>query len=392
MSDQVQERISSQSASAAVPRIWTPVTLQAPARGFLFANNIRFLSMAAIVFIHCIQTACQRAGVPSTSLLQLCLIQPFKFGTIDFFLISGFLMGDRLSIRQPAEYFMRRVHNILPPWLFWASIYCSIILVPFLLFHLPRSGSLLYNLLSVPVVLYVCIFRSPYWFVPNLLLALWIILHCVRFLSDLRLGCILMACSLFYGLNMYAHWMPSISHTDAMFGFIFYIWLGAWARRHLDALQSVMARIPSFIMFSLAAVTGLVAIYESYALNAAGDPYAMSTLRVSNQLYSIIVALALFKVLRPISPRALNVRTSTFGIYLIHTVAFVLLDMLVQAFCGATVGPIAGSQAFTAIVLSLGFFTATYGASLALTVWILRYPQLHWMVGVSVQGKTMHLR
>lgn len=125
-------------------------------------------------------------------------------------------MGDRLTNRQPSEYFVRRIRNILPPWLFWASLYSSTILVPFLVLHLSRSNSFLYNILSVPVVLYICIFTSPYWFVPNLLFALWIILHCVRFLSDLRLGCILMACSLFYGLNMYAHWItaaPALSAT-----------------------------------------------------------------------------------------------------------------------------------------------------------------------------------
>jgi peptidoglycan/LPS O-acetylase OafA/YrhL len=350
--------------------------------------------MAAVVLLHCIEVSCSQAGMSSGSLLERCFLQPFKFATIGFFLISGFLMGESLTKRPPLDYLKRRLRRILVPWLFWVSLYAAVVLGDlFFEHHLLHSGSLSADILRTLELLYGYIFVSAYWFVPNLLFALCVLLYCRRFLMDLRLGCILMACSMFYGLNMYAHWVSGMDHSRAIFGFIFYLWLGMWAERHFAALQATMARIPAPFMFSLAAVTGLVALCESSGLSAAGDPFAMSSLRVSNQVYSIVMALALFKLHKPISPRIVNVRTTTFGIYLTHSVVLVLLlNLFVRPVLRGSVGPIAGSQALTAIVLSLCFFSATYGASLALTEWILRYPQLHWMVGVAIPDKTMHLR
>jgi hypothetical protein len=252
------------------------------------------------------------------------------------------------------------------------------------------SGSLRYSILAALYVLYESISKSSYWFVPNLMVALCILLLCRRFLFDLRLGCALICMSLFYGLNMYAHWVPSRGHTEALFGFIFYLWLGAYAARNFSALQAFVARIPAPLLFSLAGLIGLVALFESSVLHAAGDPYAMSTLRVSNQLYSIVVALALFKVHKPVWPHALNVRSSTFGIYLTHMILMVfVVDFGMRMVFGSAVGPIAGSKAATATMLSLCSFLAIYAGSLALVGWLLRYPRLQWTVGVLSPGKAM---
>jgi peptidoglycan/LPS O-acetylase OafA/YrhL len=351
---------------------------------FLFADNIRFLSIAAVVCIHCIQISCALAGLSSNSLLERCFLQPFKFATICFFLISGFLMGDGLRKRTPREYLKRRLHRVFVPWLFWVSLYCSMIFVQISGQNQFHSNSLWNNISFAFSVLYSCVFLTSYWFVPNLMIAIFLLLHWRHHLFDPRLGCILMGSSLGYGLNMHAHWFLNEDHAQAMFGFIFYLWLGAWAERHFTALQAVMARIPATVLFSLAGILGLAALIESSVLSAVGDPFAMSSLRISNQAFSIVAALALFKLRKPVWPRALNVRATTFGIYLTHTIVLMLLtSAAMQMFLRGIVVPGAGLKSLTAAGLSLLSFLLVYGGALTLTEWMLRHPRLRWTIGAA---------
>src|SRR5579863_5728328 len=82
----------------------------------LFANNVRFLSMAAIVAVH--SNGYNLDKLPYGSLLRY-VDQPFKFGTIAFFLVSGFLFGDRIDQYGSLEYFGRRLRSVFLPWLSW---------------------------------------------------------------------------------------------------------------------------------------------------------------------------------------------------------------------------------------------------------------------------------
>jgi peptidoglycan/LPS O-acetylase OafA/YrhL len=377
------ETASSQAESATRTSRLPASSLRAqPAENYLFADNIRFLSIAAIVLLHCVQVSCALAGLPSGSLPALCFLQPFKFATIGFFLISGFLMGHGLRKRTPREYLRRRLQRVCAPWLFWVSLYCAMVFVQLSGQGQFHSGSLRSNIFQVISVLYSCVFQTPYWFVPNLMIAVFLLLHWRRHLLDLRLGCVLMGLSLFYGLNMYAHWFPNEDHTEAMFGFIFYLWLGVWAERHFATLQTVMARIPATVLFCLAGLIGLVALFESRGLSNAGDPYAMSSLRISNQAYSMVAVLALFKLRKPAWPKALNVRATTFGIYLTHTIVLILLmSAAAQMVSRGVAVSIAGSKVLTATVLSLACFLLVYGGSLALTEGVLRSPRLRWTIG-----------
>jgi len=89
---------------------------------YLFVNNVRFMSMLAIVWVHA-ETLWGTSSQPTAHYLQLSLLQFLKFGTIGFFLISGFLMGEGVTRSSPATYFRRRVKAILLPWAFWGFIW-----------------------------------------------------------------------------------------------------------------------------------------------------------------------------------------------------------------------------------------------------------------------------
>jgi membrane-bound acyltransferase YfiQ involved in biofilm formation len=348
----------------------------------LFVNNVRFLSMAGVVACHCIGASRLIPGISSSGWLLSGMLQPFKFGTIDFFLISGFLMNEGLTRGGPLEYLRRRLKRVLTPWLFWFSLFYVMLLTKYVMKGELRLHSLRGNFLYLLDRLHICLFSSAYWFVPNLLLALCVLLLCRRLLRDLRFGCLLLALSLFYSLNIYAQWISVSTHTEALLGFVFYLWLGAWGARNMNAVASLVARISMPALIALAVITGMAAMCESNVLAALGFADTMDTLRISNQAYSVAIVLVIIKLRRAIWPRTWDVRASTFGIYLTHSIILSLLLKtpelnVLRSLAGQTWGARAGM----AICLSLGGFAATYGCSLFLTRWLLSRQGLCWMVG-----------
>lgn len=348
----------------------------------LFVSNVRFLSMAAVVLLHCIGWAAGLAGMSPTDGFVRSLLQPFKFGTIGFFLISGFLMEESLTRRRSWEFLKRRLQRVAAPWAIWFLLCTILLLASDALHGRFRMHSLGDCFSSVFAGLDNALFGTAYWFVPNLLIALCVLLLCRRFRCDLRLGGVLLLLSLFYGLNVYAQWIPMKGHTEALLGFVFYLWLGGWGARNIKEIERWIGRVPMISLVAAAAVAGLVALRESDFLAEVVGSDSMNTLRISNQIYSVIIVLAIFKLSKAIWPSLVNVRTTTFGIYLIHTVVLLLLGGIVNH----AILPPAVRAAWSLgpgimVCLSLVVFAVTYGCSLGLTELLLKQSRLRWMVG-----------
>jgi hypothetical protein len=93
---------------------------QRPRNNHLFVSNVRFWSMLGIVAVHSAPTLLLING--TQWYLSAALTALFKFGTIGFFLISGFLLGERVDQQRPMEYFLRRVRrSFYPGCSGWAS-------------------------------------------------------------------------------------------------------------------------------------------------------------------------------------------------------------------------------------------------------------------------------
>ena len=336
--------------------------------------------MAAVVALHCVGVLPPLCGINGSSRLIHAMLQPFKFGTIGFFLISGFLMGEGLSRSSSRAYLTRRLKKVFAPWLVWVALYVGLFLTHRVLIGRLSVDSL-HDYRMLGELLQIALFDTAYWFVPNLMLAIGVLLLCRRFLYDPRLGCALLGVSLFYGINAYTQWLPIQSHTEALLGFVFYLWLGAWAAKNFDVFQAWSARIPALVLIAMVALTGLAAFGEGELLS---ERAALNTLRITTQVYSVVVALAIFKARRALWPRALNVRTSTFGIYLAHSVVLALLvNRAKPIMFHCVMGKACGANQAYAVFLVAGAFIANYLASLAITHLLLGHPHLCWMVGGS---------
>jgi hypothetical protein len=372
--------ITSQSFASTAPRI-RHCKFENTDSGHLFVDNVRFLSMAAVVALHCAVGLASFAGVTSESFLTT-MVQPFKFGTVGFFLISGFLMAQGLQRRSHLDYMRRRVRTVFAPWMVWFSSYFLLKLVWGLAKNWDLFPSFGQRASFALDTLHLSLFGTAFWFVPNLLLGVCLIVFCRRFLDDLRFGFALMAVSLFYGLNMHAEWIPLESHTEALFGFTFYLWLGAWVAIHKAAFDRWLSSITVSQLVVAAIVSGVAGVRETSRLIVLGTTDPANTLRISNQLFSMAVVLLIYKASRAITPRFVDARTSTFGIYLSHTLILSLLMSL--SYHAHVLDFFSRSGRVNGVVVGayvLCGFVMTYSIALLLTGWLLKYRSLSWIVG-----------
>jgi membrane-bound acyltransferase YfiQ involved in biofilm formation len=361
------------SASEIVARKNPTGSAVAVKEDLVFVSNIRFWSMISIVAVHCLY-ACSPSDATLGGELQIALVQLMKFGTISFFLISGFLLGERLHRGSRCEYIARRFKNTAAPWALWAGIYyAASIVITFAVQPHSLTGRELY------VHAKAVVFHSPYWFVPNFLLCLTLLSLLRRFIKNLFFGLVLLMASLFYGVNAYIHWIAP-SHTAALVGFAFYQWLGVWAAHNFARVSKIVDRLPWTVLISAATVAGFLGLLETHLMMARFSLSAidsLNSLRITNQMFSVAAVVVLFKVKRPLTPSFVKVRVHTYGIFLIHPV------------CLLTVGPFAQwitamSQPLT-IGASLLLFGMVYTMALVATMAI-SGTSLGWLVGPNDKG------
>ncbi len=302
-------------------------------------------------------------------------------GSIAFFLTSGFLLGERIEKCSPLAYLNRRVQRVFLPWLVWISVLTSILLASDISHHRITSGSVMW--LAFCSKFYACLTETSFWFVPNLFVALAILLVFRRHLRNLRLGAALLVINLMYVANIYARWWHT-SHTKAVFGFAFYLWLGSYASLHYRKIEQWSSQIRMRIFVSLALLAGLAAFAESWFLEHLGSADPSNTLRLTNQFYSIFMVLILIKLRRATWPRFINVRNHTFGIYLSHTIILILLcdcfSIVLRRFNGTSIDVLTSSLS-VGIAGKIIFTAVTYILSLAVAKAFSASRSLQWVVG-----------
>ena len=335
------------------------------------------MSMLAIVYVHTqilVVTNSHLAGHIQTVLLQL-----LKFGTIGFFLISGFLLGEGLTRGHRSQYFLRRLQAVLLPWLFWGLIWFLVSLSAHMLRYTNATlGSSAFIVLQQ--YLHFVFFYSIYWFVPNFFVCLALVLTLYNRIPNRYLGSFFFVCSLLYGINVYPE-LVTARHTTALLGFVFYLWLGAFAYTHRERW---LHRLYNCSWAKLATVTAaalLLSLIEYRVLarmHPLGDPN--NTLRVSNQIFSVLATLMIVKSSLRLSPSFTNPRSDTFGIYLLHPI---LVDLLWIARAHAAPASIWRREVSGPVALAslAGIFLFVYLLSLLLAQQIGKVPGLRWSVG-----------
>jgi len=291
-------------------------------KNYDFIDHIRCISMMSIVIEH---TTSAYLTKPSDAnyIPYLLIMQLFKFGTIIFFLLAGFLISEKFTDYTPGQYLKRRFSTTFGPWVIWSFIYLFCFVI-----HM-RVMERLYHrqMLTVPAVLHeirnVYLFTN-YWFIINFMVSITLLLIFKRHLYKYGFGFILTLFTLFYSVNIHFEWINP-THTIAILGFVFFLWLGAQLRRHWLIIEYQIKLVPYWLPIFAVLITFGLSIAEAFWLNKEHSIDSLNTLRFSNILFSLacfalFLKIGTFKLLNHFKPRQ-----STYGIYLIHYILVIFL-------------------------------------------------------------------
>lgn len=353
--------------------------LAVPAKkNFAFIDAIRCLAMIGIVMEHSVYNGTYIFdGFPPKHILYICLIQLSKFGTIAFFVLAGFLLGDKFTSYSSWQYFKRRIANTFLPWLIWSLILLVSLLTQLYVISL-KSGEIFEFLPELTSKIKIVYLYTNYWFIINFMFCIAILLCFKKHLYSLWLGALLFVFSLIYSINVYFEWFIP-SHTIAIFGFIFYLWLGAICNHYWDQLENFFHKTAIIVFVFLFLITFIWAVFDTTQLMGAKsvDPY--NTLRLSNIFYSIATLGLLFKIRNFNFTKLVKPRKTTFGIYLIHYI--LIVSLLPEIFRPFHLIPFQEMSIPFMLFYVFIRFSIVYGLSLTI-IWLLNKTKLRWIVAL----------
>jgi surface polysaccharide O-acyltransferase-like enzyme len=340
---------------------------------YLFVDAVRFWSMLAVVALHSTQWI---GAEPSEGLLPFAVACLFKYGTIGFpdlrippWRSHEDLCGVAVSVAatqgstRSLGLLVRSLHPVphrFRPWPSPSRGFDSVVTV---------SGAA--DGRRPCSVLHVFLVRSksrPGHVHPHGLPAISVF------------GAVLFLVNFLYVADIYGEWFPP-QHTVALFAFVSYLWLGSYAARNLSRVSAFMENMPMVLIAALVGLSYVASIAEFKILMARHSIDPSNTLRLSNQVFSILVVLLLFKLKSASWPGFIHVREQTFSIYLLHNFFLRMGSLPLNHWfiprLAATLHPSISFLSRAAL------FLFAYGGSLLVGRWIASSDRWRWTIGLK---------
>lgn len=311
--------------------------------------------------------------------IQTVALQFIKFGTIVFFILAGFLIGDKFNQYTTKQYLGRRLNTTLRPWLFWVIIFIFLFYIDQAVLYVKHYKTLgfTYPMSFILDRLHFIIVYTSFWFIINFMLCITVLLLFRKYMYNLWFGSILGVLSLFYAINLYLEWIPT-SHTTALFGFVFYLWLGVQLHKYFDDFNIwINKRSFSSLLFWVI-LTFVLSCLESLNLMHLGYEDSLNTLRITNIIYSLACFLLLFRFCNFKFIEKLNPRSMTFGIHLLHHIVIIIfLPMLLRPLKIVYKNETAWHLFFIQFIIFLLIYTTTF----VVVYYIGKSKKFKWIVG-----------
>lgn len=351
-------------------------------RNYDFIDYIRCLAMMSIVAEHAFDVGAYIFKSYSVNFWVYVMdIQLTKFGTIAFFILAGFLLGDKFTQYTPSQYLQRRVKSTFWPWVMWSLVFFAGLLIrDWVSYRHYGSGGFDFWQYFRDELMLTYLF-SNYWFIINFLICIAILLLFRKKLYSLKLGGALLACTLFYCVNVYFEWIIPI-HTTALFGFVFFLWLGAQFNKNLEVIESKIKQIPFVFFLGLVVVCFALAMAETRLMFNIKSQEPFNTLRITIVCYSLAAFALLVKIGDSLKfLRFFRPRETTFGIYLIHAImVFLILPEIQRHF---NMGPTVGLPVAELIALQFARFITAYILTFIVVISI-NQTSARWIIGNSI--------
>jgi len=351
-----------------------------------FIDSLRFIAIITIVIEHSYMwPKSLYFNTLSEQWIQTLTMQIFKFGTVTFYILAGFLIGDKIKTTTSLAYLKRRFDGTFKPWLFWLSLFLILIYADLMVIYFKGGdfpgGDKPWAFLGDK--LYYIVFDTSFWFILNFLGSISILLIFRKYLYSYKLGIFLAICSFFYSINLYYEWIPS-RHTTAVLGFVFYLWLGVIMHKYYDLFNVWIKKRSLVLLWTLTIITFVISCLESIYLMNSGiehagvrvDPY--NTLRFTNIVYSLVTFLLLYKIGNLKFIKNLNPRSTTYGIHLIHFI--IIAQILPLIFRPLNISG-EGMSSLDLVFIQYGRFLFTYLVSYLLVYIINKIDKIKWIVG-----------
>lgn len=292
-------------------------TSQKEAKKYPFIDFIRFISMMGIVWAHTEAFPFNSSYYDflknhGNAEYYILFKQVFKFSVFCFFMISGFLLGDKITEVSPMVYLKKRMYSTLRPYLISLVLFMSLYFIRSIFFL-----NVHYSLISaIKETLYIII-GTPYWFIPTYFVSLIVILLLIKYIDSYLFGAFLFVITLLFTFPIELNTHHLIGPNTVFFGYIFYIWLGIFIRR--KNLIEKFKSLNIYLLLIVVVAFFLASSYESLWLFNRNEHLFFNILRFTNQLYGI----SFFIFLVRICPDNLNFgffnpRKETYGVYLYH--------------------------------------------------------------------------
>lgn len=346
-----------------------------------FIDSLRFIAIITIVIEHSyFWPSYQYFKSFDEQLIQTITMELFKFGTITFYILAGFLIGDKIHSTTSLHYLKRRFDGTFKPWFFWIIIFLILIYSDFAVIYF-KGGDV--PAFQDPLIflwgrLKYIIVETSFWFILNFLGSISILLLFRKYLYNYWLGVFLGMCSLFYSINLYFEWIPT-RHTTAVLGFVFYLWLGVIMHKYFNSFNLWIRNIKILPLIIVVFLTFIFSCSESLYIMNSGlkvDPY--NTLKISNIIYSLTAFLLLYKVGNIGFIKKLNPRSTTYGIHLIHYI--IIVQVLPLIFRPLHIVP-EGMSSLELVFIQYARFLFAYLVSYLLVFTINRIDKIKWIVG-----------
>ncbi len=345
---------------------------------YAFVDMIRFLATIGIVYIH---SYVPMKGMETNEFLHhvnhaeyyLYVKQLFKFSTICYFLIAGFLLADKSIESSPFAYYLRRLKVIAIPYVLALAIFIAGLALQ----KYFTSGQHITLAYIIEIFKYVMLY-SPFWYIPNYLLCLLVIVCFSKYSSSVYFGGILFLLTLWNTwYNVYAG--NTHTHTTALTGFIFYMWLGMYFKKKnlIAGMQSAGPLVTGGVLLFCYILSCFESRYMFYHTHITET---LNTLRVTNQLYSVaFFALIVSCCQKPPNFGILNPRKETYGIYLYHSLfTFIIVGVLEQWLTNSFGISFFSYNVYNILLLNFASFVISYIATTVLVKLLMRY-NLAWL-------------
>jgi peptidoglycan/LPS O-acetylase OafA/YrhL len=293
---------------------------------------LRFVAICSIIWGHCLFG--WEAIMPKNMVYHIALsiiTELGRVGTVIFFIISGFFLGNNIHKYTLLSYLRHRLFSIIVPWVCFLTLFVLIQIAHLRSMHQIITDSPVKTLLLFYNIFKGFVFHAAYWFIPISMIAACALVVLKNYMNKSWLGIIFLSATLFYGVNLHYGWI-SANHTKAFAGYIFFMWLGLQLKMHMHQVTQLIEKLSWPVLLHALLLLLAIACWESVQLQHTGsvDPYA--SIRISNWLLSIGVFIALLKSDKLTWVSYLKPQRYVYGVYLVHCIIITELTPLISIY------------------------------------------------------------